>query len=116
MEGVSTMANESESVIQNKIMIALNKGATRVFRNNVGAYNGKDGQWIEFGLRKGSGDLIGWRTVEITPEMVGTKIAQFLSVEVKSKTGKVREEQLNWQKQVNNAGGIAIIARSVEEV
>jgi len=110
------MANESESVIQNKIMIALNKGATRVFRNNVGAYKGTQGQWIEFGLRKGSGDLIGWKTIEITPEMVGTKIAQFLSVEVKSKTGKIREEQLNWQKQVQNSGGIAIIARCVDDL
>jgi len=67
------------------------------------------------GLFPGSGDLIGWRTVTITPDMVGKPIAQFLSIEVKTTTGKVRPDQSNWLKQVNISGGLAIIARSVSD-
>lgn len=88
----------------------MNRGNTRLFRNNVGAYKGKDGQWIQFGLMKGSGDLIGWETIEITPDMVGTKIARFLSVEVKAeKGGRISEAQKTWSDRVNGAGGRAII-------
>lgn len=70
---------------------------------------------ITFGLIPGSGDLIGWRTVEITQDMVGQKVAVFLSIEVKTNTGKVGALQKHWRKMVNEAGGIAIVARSVSE-
>ena len=67
------------------------------------------------GLFPGSGDLIGWRTVTVTPDMVGKPIAQFLSIEVKTPTGRVRPDQTNWLVQVNLSGGHAIIARSVSD-
>jgi hypothetical protein len=67
------------------------------------------------GLFPGSGDLIGWRTVTVTSDMVGKPIAQFLSIEVKTPTGKVRPDQSNWLEQVNISGGLAIIARSVND-
>jgi hypothetical protein len=67
------------------------------------------------GLFPGSGDLIGWRTITITPDMVGKPIAQFLSIEVKTPTGRVRPDQRNWLDQINAAGGLAIIARSVTD-
>jgi hypothetical protein len=67
------------------------------------------------GLFPGSGDLIGWRTVTITPDMVGQSIAQFLSIEVKTPTGRVRPDQVNWAEQINAAGGLAIIARSISD-
>jgi hypothetical protein len=47
--------------------------------------------------------------------MVGKPIAQFLSIEVKTPTGKVRPDQYNWLEQVNISGGLAIIARSVND-
>lgn len=100
----------TENNIQHEILMALCKGASRVFRNNVGMING-----VRFGLKKGSADLIGWRTVEITEDMVGTKIAQFLSVEVKTPTGRASKEQKVWERVVNEAGGCAFIARSAEE-
>lgn len=67
---------------------------------------------VQFGLHPGSGDLIGWQTIEITPEHVGQKLAVFTSIEVKTDTGRVKPEQLNWQAQVLNAGGRALVARS----
>ena len=59
----------------------------------------------------GSGDLIGWRTRVITAADIGRSFAQFLSVEVKSDTGKSRENQLVWATVVRAQGGIAIITR-----
>ena len=67
------------------------------------------------GLHVGSGDLIGWQSRVIQPEDVGKTFAQFLSVEVKTPTGRVRPEQLHWQSVVNERGGVAIIVRSPEE-
>ena len=108
---------KSESLVQKEIMMELNKGNTRVFRNNVGTATTEDGQFIRFGLCKGSGDLIGWETVQITPEMVGEKFARFLSVEVKAeKGGRASKEQKTWQKIVNNVGGKAIIINKSKEV
>jgi hypothetical protein len=70
---------------------------------------------VQFGLARGSADLIGWRTITITPEMVGTQLAVFTSIEVKTPTGRVRPEQQAWQRTVSNAGGIAGIARSIRD-
>jgi hypothetical protein len=63
----------------------------------------------------GSGDLIGWKAITVTPEHVGKTFAVFLSIEVKTATGKPSAEQVRWQKVVKQHGGIAMIARSVAE-
>ena len=70
---------------------------------------------MQFGLCKGSADLIGYRTITITPDMVGQQVAVFLSIEVKNPTGRIRPEQQAWMETVQAAGGIAGVARSVED-
>lgn len=70
---------------------------------------------LQAGLVKGSSDLIGWRSLEVTPAMVGKRVAVFVAVEVKSRTGRATPEQINFINQVNAAGGIAGIARSEAE-
>ena len=98
---------------------------SRVFRNNVGTgWVGKvsstndggkyiaDARPLHSGLCTGSSDLIGWTTKEITPDMVGTKVAIFTAIEVKTPNGKASPEQLNFINQVQKSGGIAGIARS----
>ena len=70
---------------------------------------------MRYGLQPGSSDLIGWRTITITPQMVGQRVAVFASIEVKSTTGRVRQEQQQWLDAVQAAGGIAGVARSVED-
>ena len=70
---------------------------------------------MQFGLCKGSADLIGYRTVTITPDMVGQQVAVFLSIEVKTPTGRIRPEQQQWLETIQAAGGIAGVARSVED-
>ena len=86
-----------------------------MFRNNTGTLKDANGRPVQFGLCKGSADLIGWRSVTITPEMVGQQIAVFTSIEVKSSSGRVKPEQQQWLLGVQKAGGIAGVARSVGE-
>jgi hypothetical protein len=84
-------------------------------RNNTGTLRDQNGRPVSFGLARGSADLIGWRTVTITPDMVGSTIAVFTSIEVKTATGRLRPEQQQWLDAVQAAGGIAGVARSVED-
>lgn len=106
----------SETTILQRIRLAASKlPGVRLFRNNVGSLQAKDGRFVQFGLHPGSADLIGWRTVTITPDMVGKQVAVFASVEVKTENGRVKPEQQNWLDQVEKAGGLAVVARSPEE-
>ncbi len=105
----------TEQQIQQHIRLTCSTGSTRLFRNNTGTLRDQHGRPVQFGLCKGSADLIGWRTVTITPEMVGTQVAVFLSIEVKTATGRLRPEQQQWLDAVDAAGGIAGVARSVED-
>jgi hypothetical protein len=105
----------SEQRIQQEIRIACSNGDTRLFRNNTGTLRDQNGRPVQFGLCKGSADLIGWKRVTITPDMVGSTLAVFLSIEVKTATGRLRPEQQQWLDAVQAAGGIAGVARSVED-
>jgi hypothetical protein len=67
----------SEQQIQQHIRIACSTGATRLFRNNTGTLRDQHGRPVQFGLCKGSADLIGYRTITITPDMVGQQVAVF---------------------------------------
>ena len=87
----------------------------RLHRNNTGTLRDQHGRPVQFGLAKGSADLIGWTTRTITPDMVGQQVAVFTSIEVKTATGRLRPEQRQWLEAVQAAGGIAGVARSVED-
>jgi hypothetical protein len=110
------MAN-AETTLQQQIRLAVGTNHdARIFRNQVGSLpDPRTGRLVTFGLAKGSADLIGWRTITVTPDMVGSRLAIFTSIEVKTPTGRVRPEQQAWLEAVQHAGGIAIIARSVPD-
>jgi hypothetical protein len=103
----------NEGDIMRSIMLAPH-GAV-LWRNNTGAVKDSTGRLIRFGLCKGSSDLIGLRSVTVTPDMVGQRVAVFAAIEVKTPTGKPTAEQINFIGKVNEAGGIAGIARSPED-
>ena len=106
-----------EKTVQNEILLAVGRGDTRLFRNNVGTgWQGNPPRPLRAGLCKGSSDLIGWRSIEITPDMVGQKVAVFLAIECKAtKGGRVSVDQQRFIDAVQDAGGIAGVARNVEE-
>jgi hypothetical protein len=107
----------AETTLQQQIRLALGTNPdARLFRNQVGSLpDPHTGRLVTFGLARGSADLIGWRTVVVTPDMVGQQLAVFTSIEIKTPTGRVRPEQQAWLGVVQGAGGIAGIARSVTD-
>jgi len=71
---------------------------------------------VQFGVgNPGGSDLIGYRRVTVTPEMVGQDVAVFAAVEVKTPRGRIKPEQQQFVDHIRGAGGIAGIARSVDE-
>ena len=107
----------AETDIQQRIRLALGtRPDLRLFRNQVGQLpDPRTGRPVQFGLARGSADLIGWRSVVITPEMVGQRVAVFTSLEIKTPTGRLTPAQQAWLGAVHNAGGIAGVARSVRD-
>lgn len=107
-------------------MLHLSKiNGVRVFRNSTAAgWCGQskrlpNGDRVVFqpypltaGLCVGSSDIIGIQSIIITPEMVGTKIGQFVAIEVKTETGTATPEQLAFIKMVCELGGKAFVARN----
>ena len=119
-----------QNVMKTIQLYAARIKSLRLFRNNTGtAWTGnetvrlqngdlliKDPRPVHFGLFKGSSDLIGWDTVTVTPEMVGTKIAIFTAVEVKTTKGRATDEQKHFIETVNSNGGRAGVARQGEDL
>lgn len=69
---------------------------------------------IKYGLYKGSGDLIGWTEKIITKDMIGKKVAVFTSIEAKTKGDRISKDQIKWDKNVNNSGGISKVCYESE--
>lgn len=111
------MQRVSETEIQQQIRLQCSRGPVRLWRNNSGSLpDPRTGRYVTFGVGSpGGSDLIGYRRVRITPEMVGQEIAQFAAVEVKTARGRVRPEQQQFIEHVRGAGGVAGIARSVDD-
>lgn len=118
----------SEMSTLRQILLTCSRGPTRLFRQNTG--QGWVGQSRRFsrsetvivqpgdvlirnarplhaGLCEGSSDLIGWTQRDGT--------AVFTAIEVKAERGRVTPEQAQFVEVVTAAGGIAGIARSVED-
>ena len=116
-----------ETEIQKEVQYALaSRPDVRVWRNTVGtAWMGpcvniggkmyiKPVRKIVFGLCPGSADLIGFKSVTITKDMVGKKAAVFLGVEVKQPGEKAKNIQDDWLKMVREFGGIGVVAYNKE--
>lgn len=109
------MPNLETSIMQRIRLVLGGFNGLRIFRNNVGAIEDRFGRWVVFGLCPGSSDLIGWRSIEVTPEMVGRSIALFVAIEVKVPGGKRSQEQKDFVKAIRSAGGIAGFADCPEQ-
>ena len=126
-----------EHGIQNAIRIFMSGMGVINWRNNVGSgWVGKvthirknctvtcapgdvvikNARPLRSGLCKGSSDVIGITPVFITQAHVGRTLGIFSAIEVKSKTGKPTEDQLNFLRAVEKAGGFAGIAKSNDDI
>lgn len=120
-----------EQDVQSAIRLEAPGRGVRLFRNNVGVLFNAQGTPVRYGLGNDSarlnnviksGDLIGWRRVLITPDMVGQLIAQFVSRECKpsdwvpARSGSKfehEEAQREWARIINEDGGDARFATGV---
>lgn len=105
----------SEARVVQEVRANLSNGPVRLFRNNCGALQDKNGTWVRYGLAVGSSDLIGFKSVVVTHDMVGSKVAVFVALEGKSETGRTTEEQDNFLAMVRTAGGMAGVFRSLDD-
>ncbi len=108
-----------ETDILKLIQIEASKRGYRLFRNNCGNLQDKNGMWVKYGVANpGGSDLIGWKPVFITPDMVGKVVAVFTAIEVKSPKGRMDKEgnQQHFLDAVNAAGGIGKCVRDVREI
>ncbi|MCP9787480.1 VRR-NUC domain-containing protein [Cyanobium sp. Maggiore-St4-Cus] len=108
-------SSPSEHEIQQRIRLTCGRGPVRLWRNNTGALVDQQGRFVRFGLCKGSSDLIGLRSLEITPELVGQRIAQFVALEIKTGSGTVSPEQRAFLQLVQQLGSLGGVWRSIAE-
>ncbi len=108
----------TESDIQRAIQAHVSSLGHRLFRNNtgegwVGKFGGRtangsvtlhNARPLHAGLCVGSSDLIGW-----------TDTGRFLAIEVKTETGIISPEQINFIRVAREHGCLAGIARSIDD-
>lgn len=122
------VARMTETDLQRQIQIELSDENTRLLRNTVGfGWQGDNftirkgrlvagvARPVTFGLGPGTSDLVGPRSVIITPEMIGRRIAVFAVVEVKDAKKRATQEQMQFLSAMTDLGALAGVARSVEE-
>lgn len=123
---------KDESQIQQEIQIAARYESTHLMRNNSGAFKDATGRLVRYGLgnisnthssQVKSSDLIGFKSVVITPDMVGKTVAIFTAVEVKDSTWKHNKKldereraQSAFIKWVKSLGGFAGFANSIDNL
>ena len=124
----ATPENQLKTKIKQALSVTRKKASRwpglRLFSNPRGtAWHTYDNftRPVAYGLAPGSktlasSDFIGWRTITITPEMVGHKIAQFVSIETKAPGGRATDAQLAWLDLVKQAGGVQMIASDLEDI
>lgn len=94
----------SESNVQARVRLEAARKGVRLFRNNSGVLEDRNGRPVRFGLGNDSAaanellkspDLVGWRRTVITQDMVGTVVAVVVLRECKPEgwhyTGTARE-------------------------
>lgn len=118
--GKGRRSNETAGVLR-PIFDTFCRGATRLWRNNVGVLQDRTGRPVAYGLGSeggrampGTSDAIGLHTITITPDMVGRQVAVFTAIEVKDQAS-LTDAQRRFLLAVHNLGGIAGCARSVDD-
>ena len=108
------MKKQEETNVWKTAQLLLSQRGYRLFRNQ--RYKGQivvrgkvSNAWVNCGLCDGAGDLIGYRILEISQEMIGMKFAQFVSIETKILSGHEKKHQADFKESILNAGGYAAV-------
>lgn len=74
------------------------------------------GRFVTYGMGPGSGDRIGLVSLVVTPEMVGRRLAVFVSAEGKAGGDVMSDEQRTWHDLVRKAGGLSVEVREIDDI
>lgn len=94
-----------EAATQDSIRVALAQAGYIVFRTNVGKVKQSDGRWFDSGLPAGFPDLVGYK-----PDN-----GRIFFIEVKTKTGRRRKDQVSFANGLRKKNVIYGVARSADE-
>lgn len=94
-----------EQQIQNEARIALSKDGHTQFRINTGTVITRDGRPFSSGTPKGFFDLVGYRKQD----------KQIFFIDMKTKTGRIRDDQIKFSIKLKKDNVIHGIARSPED-
>lgn len=97
------MKKEKESDIIAAIMQYLAHRKVFFWRQNTGAFTDARGHFYRF-------------SVSGAPDIIVVKYGRCIGIEAKTRHGKQSEAQKTFQKQLEQAGGLYILARSVEDI
>ena len=98
------MTIKSEHEIQNEILLELSKSGTTVCRSNAGKIKTKDGRTIAL-FPKGWPDITGFRHSD----------GKMILIECKNARGRLRKDQQQFEKFINQYPVLYGVARSVED-
>jgi hypothetical protein len=121
---LDSFGSKKETVIQGEIIAYLNQPHIQDFcftfrQQNVGIYDPIARTYrfpYGIGRIRGVSDILGVVGTCGIDEGLMTGLGRFLAIEVKSVNGKLSPEQATFLMQINNRGGIGIVARCVEDV
>lgn len=111
------MMTQKETNVWKQIQLDMSPLGWRLFRNQRYKGQTSKGAWVDCGVGgDGGSDLVGYRMITITPDMVGTIIAQYAEVEAKYGKGRASPEQKSRLDRLNKDGAIGILAYCTEDV
>lgn len=117
-----------EALVQASVRREGKEKGVLLMRNNVGVLMDRDNRPVRYGLANDSkvvnehmksADLIGIRSLMITPQLVGSVVGQFVSRECKkpgyryNPNDKREAAQMRWATLINSYGGDAAIVDTV---
>lgn len=108
--------NKETRTVQNPAMLAAGqRGDVLVWRQQSGLFYTREGNPVRVGLpgMADSGMIV---AVTITPDMVGKTIGVAVQPEYKTAGGQQSEAQRNWQRAVQQRGGVYRLVRSADDM
>lgn len=133
-------AHKNEIDLMRQIQVQASSAGARLWRNQVGTglmvrakssaqreeiiracqalaeKLGGSAPRVTFGLPTGSGDLVGFVPHTVTTDDVGKRLPLFACPEVKTRTGRLSDEQKHWRDYISSVGGAWAELRGIDEL
>ena len=93
---------EKEADVQRAILAWLGYSNIFYYRNNSGGMMAESGHFVRFGATG-------------SPDIVIVHKGKYIGVEVKGTDGKQSDNQINFQRELETAGGKYLLVRSLDE-